>query len=158
MVAGVAEAGLPPAQVGLHSGPVIVQEGDYYGQTVNIASRITDYAHPGDVLVSLEVVDATGGSGVAFQEIGPVELTPLVGIGALVHARRSAALPGLDATQAGAGASQAGLVAAGRISPSGRRAIGGKPGGRKRALIVCCNLASSMPPPHVSDRPWGNVP
>src|SRR5207344_2778587 len=33
MVAGVAEAGLPPAHVGLHAGPVIFQEGDYYGQT-----------------------------------------------------------------------------------------------------------------------------
>ncbi len=29
MVAGVAEAGLPPAHVGLHAGPVIFQEGDY---------------------------------------------------------------------------------------------------------------------------------
>ena len=30
-VAGVAEAGLPPAHVGLHAGPVIFQEGDDYG-------------------------------------------------------------------------------------------------------------------------------
>lgn len=29
MVAGVVEAGLPPAHVGLHAGPVIYQEGDY---------------------------------------------------------------------------------------------------------------------------------
>ena len=35
MVAGVADAGLPPA-VGLHAGPVVFQEGDYYGQTVNV--------------------------------------------------------------------------------------------------------------------------
>ncbi len=79
MVAGVAEAGLPPAQVGLHSGPVIVQEGDSYGLTVNIVSRIADYARRGEVLVSLEVVDAAGGSGVAFREIGPVELKGLTG-------------------------------------------------------------------------------
>jgi adenylate cyclase len=78
MVAGVAEAGLPPAHVGLHSGPVIFQEGDYYGQTVNIASRIADYARPGEVLVSQEVVDA-GGSDVAFREIGPVELKGVSG-------------------------------------------------------------------------------
>ena len=31
MVEGVADAGLPPAHVGLHAGPVIFQEGDYYG-------------------------------------------------------------------------------------------------------------------------------
>ena len=44
MVAGVTEAGLPPAHVGLHAGPVIFQEGDYYGQTVNVAARIAEYA------------------------------------------------------------------------------------------------------------------
>ena len=58
MVAGVAEAGLPPAHVGLHAGPVVFQEGDYYGQTVNVAARIAEYARPGEVLVSQEVVDA----------------------------------------------------------------------------------------------------
>lgn len=74
MAMGVADAGLPPAHVGLHAGPVIFQEGDYYGQTVNIAARIADYARPGEVLVSQEVVDASGESDVAFREIGPVEL------------------------------------------------------------------------------------
>ena len=57
----MAEAGLPPAHVGLHAGPVIFQEGDYYGQTVNVASRIADYARPGEVIVSQEVVDASAG-------------------------------------------------------------------------------------------------
>ena len=79
MVAGVAEAGLPPAHVGLHAGPVIFQEGDYYGQTVNVASRIAEYARPGEVLVSQEVVDASGGAEVAFREIGPVELKGVSG-------------------------------------------------------------------------------
>jgi adenylate cyclase len=79
MVAGVTEAGLPPAHVGLHAGPVIFQEGDYYGQTVNVASRIADYARPGEVLVSQEVVDASSGADVAFREIGPVELKGVAG-------------------------------------------------------------------------------
>jgi adenylate cyclase len=79
MVEGVAEAGLPPAHVGLHSGPVIFQEGDYYGQTVNVASRIAEYARPGEVLVSQEVVDASAGAEVAFREIGPVELKGVSG-------------------------------------------------------------------------------
>jgi adenylate cyclase len=74
MSAGVTEAGLPPAHVGLHAGPVIFQEGDYYGQTVNLASRIADYARPGEVLVSQEVVAASAGAEVDFREIGPVEL------------------------------------------------------------------------------------
>jgi len=79
MVDGVAAAGLPPAHVGLHAGPVIFQEGDYYGATVNVAARIAEYARPGEVLVSQEVVDASDGADVTFREIGPVELK---GVGA----------------------------------------------------------------------------
>lgn len=74
MVDGAARADLPPAHVGLHSGPVLFQEGDYFGRTVNIASRIAEYARQGEVLVSQEVVDASDGTGVSFTEIGPVEL------------------------------------------------------------------------------------
>ena len=61
-------------------GRCVFQEGDYYGQTVNVASRIAEYARPGEVLVSHEVVEAangpgaTNGTGTAFREIGPVEL------------------------------------------------------------------------------------
>ncbi len=79
MVTAVSEAGLPPAHVGLHAGSVIFQEGDYYGQTVNIASRIADYARPGEVIVSQEVVDTSDAADVDFQEIGPVELKGVSG-------------------------------------------------------------------------------
>ncbi len=90
MAAGVTEAGLPPAHVGLHAGPVIFQDGDYYGQTVNLASRIADYARPGEVLVSQEVIDASGGAEVVFREIGPVELK---GVGGAVRLH-AASMPG----------------------------------------------------------------
>ena len=79
MITGVAEAGLPPAHVGLHAGPVIFQDGDYYGQTVNVASRIADYAGPGEVIVSQAVVDASDGAAVTFREVGPVELKGVSG-------------------------------------------------------------------------------
>ncbi|MGH2489758.1 MAG: adenylate/guanylate cyclase domain-containing protein [Candidatus Limnocylindria bacterium] len=82
MADGVRGAGLPPAHVGLHAGPVVFQQGDYYGQTVNIASRIAEYARPGEVLVSQAVVEASEGAGAAFTEIGPVELK---GVGGTVH-------------------------------------------------------------------------
>ena len=88
MVEGVADAGLPPAHVGLHSGPVIFQEGDYYGATVNVAARIAEYARPGEVLVSQEVVDASGGTEVAFRAIGPVELKGVRGAMDLFAASR----------------------------------------------------------------------
>lgn len=74
MVSAVAEASLPPAHVGVHTGPVVFREGDYYGQTVNIAARIGDFARPGEVLVSKAVVDLIDSQAVAFTEIGPVEL------------------------------------------------------------------------------------
>jgi adenylate cyclase len=74
MVEGVAAHDLPPARVGIHAGPVVFQEGDYFGRTVNIASRIAEYARPGEVLVSQEVVDATDLDGVSVTAIGPIEL------------------------------------------------------------------------------------
>ena len=74
MVEGVAAEALPPARVGIHAGPVVFQEGDYFGRTVNIAARIAEYARPGEVLVTQEVVDAADLDGVGFTTIGPVEL------------------------------------------------------------------------------------
>jgi len=77
MVDGAAAADLPPAHVGVHSGPVLFQQGDYFGRTVNVAARIADYARQGEVLVSQEVVEAADGTPVAFNEIGPVDLKGL---------------------------------------------------------------------------------
>ncbi|MEZ0239712.1 MAG: adenylate/guanylate cyclase domain-containing protein [Chloroflexota bacterium] len=74
MAEAMAPAGLPPAHVGLHAGPVLVQDGDYYGATVNIAARIAEYARPGEVLVSHAVVEATSDAPVSFAEVGMVEL------------------------------------------------------------------------------------
>lgn len=90
MVEGVASHGLPPAHVGLHAGPVVFQEGDYFGRTVNLAARIADYARPGEVVVSQEVVDAADGVPVSFVEIGPVELKGVAGTIRLHTARRNA--------------------------------------------------------------------
>jgi adenylate cyclase len=90
MVEAVATRALPPAHVGIHAGPVIFQEGDYFGRTVNIAARIAEYARPGEVLVSQEVVDAAAGTPVTFTEIGPVELKGVSGAPHLYTARRAA--------------------------------------------------------------------
>ena len=88
MVEGVATHGLPPARVGIHAGPVVFQEGDYFGRTVNIAARIAGYTRPGEVVVSQEVVDAAVGVPVTFTEIGPVELKGVSGPIRLHTARR----------------------------------------------------------------------
>ncbi len=86
MVDGLATAGLPPAHVGLHAGPVLYQEGDYFGQTVNLSSRIADYARQGEVLVSQAVADASQEEGLTFADIGPVELK---GVSGTVHLLRA---------------------------------------------------------------------
>jgi len=87
MVEAAVSVGLPPAHVGLHAGPVLFQEGDYFGRTVNISARIADYARPGEVLVSQEVVDASDDFSLAFTEIGPVELKGVSGAVRLHKAR-----------------------------------------------------------------------
>lgn len=87
LVEGVVAAGLPPAHVGLHAGPVVFQAGDYYGQTVNIAARIADYARPGEVLVSEAVRDASDDTNIAFADMGPVELKGVAGVMRLYAAR-----------------------------------------------------------------------
>ena len=90
MVEGAREADLPPAHVGLHAGPVLFQEGDYFGRTVNVAARIADYARQGEVLVSDAVVAASSElQGVRFEAIGPVELKGLTEAVPLHVARRA---------------------------------------------------------------------
>lgn len=90
MVEGVAAQALPPAHVGIHAGPVVFQEGDYFGRTVNIAARIADYARPGEVLVSREVVEGSGEDiSITFTEVGPVELKGVSGALRLHSAHRA---------------------------------------------------------------------
>lgn len=90
MVDALVPAGLPPAHVGLHAGPVVLQQGDYYGQTVNMAARIAEYARPGEVLVSGAIVEAATMPGIRFDNIGSVELKGVSGAVELHAARRAA--------------------------------------------------------------------
>jgi adenylate cyclase len=52
MVQEVPDAGLPSAHVGVAAGTVVAHGGDYFGRTVNLASRIAGLARAGQVLVS----------------------------------------------------------------------------------------------------------
>ena len=75
MVRETASAGLPPAHVGLDAGPVVQQDGDYFGRTVNLASRIAGRAGQDEVLVSEDVVASAGQiDGVRFADAGTAEL------------------------------------------------------------------------------------
>jgi class 3 adenylate cyclase len=78
-----------PARIGINAGAVIAQEGDYFGRTVNIASRIADYAGPHEVLVSEEAKRSAALSGVAFELVGDVSLKGVASAVRLHRARRA---------------------------------------------------------------------
>jgi adenylate cyclase len=82
------EAGLPPAHVGVAAGPVVVQGGDYFGRTVNLAARIAARAGAGQVLVSERVAESAPPEGVTFAELGEQELKGIAGPVPLLEATR----------------------------------------------------------------------
>jgi len=63
-------------RMGMHCGEAIVRGADFIGQTVNIASRVSDLAGPGELLVSEGVVVAAGGSLAprTFEPVGPTQV------------------------------------------------------------------------------------
>jgi adenylate cyclase len=58
LVEAVAEAELPSLRAGVASGPALQRAGDFYGHSVNLASRVTGIARPGSVLCTEPVRDA----------------------------------------------------------------------------------------------------
>ena len=56
----VAEPQFLGTRQGIHWGPVLYREGDYYGATVNLAARIVAEAAADQVLVSADLRDAVG--------------------------------------------------------------------------------------------------
>jgi adenylate cyclase len=54
------ENGFPPVRVGIHTGPAIANDGDWYGRTVNVASRLCSVAPGGEVMVSETTREAAG--------------------------------------------------------------------------------------------------
>jgi adenylate cyclase len=65
----------PAPRIGIHQGPVIYRDGDYFGRDVNLASRVVARARGGEVLVTDSVVDAVRDSEhLGFEDIGTVKL------------------------------------------------------------------------------------
>jgi adenylate cyclase len=88
LVEQLPEAGLPPAHVGVAAGPVVVQGGDYFGRTVNLAARIAAQAGAGQVLASQGVAEPAPPAGVRFLELGELELKGFADPVRLLEARR----------------------------------------------------------------------
>jgi len=89
LVARLPDAGLPPAHVGVAAGPVVIQGGDYFGRTVNLAARLAGRADPGQVLVSGRVASAPSPEGVRFVALGQRRLKGIAQPVELLEARRA---------------------------------------------------------------------
>ena len=65
----------PAPRIGIHLGPTIYRDGDYFGRDVNLAARVVARARGGEVLVTDAVVDAVKRSDhLRFDQIGQVKL------------------------------------------------------------------------------------
>jgi len=58
LVEAVEAAELPALRAGIAFGDAVIRAGDFYGHSVNLASRVTGIARPGSVLCTEEVHDA----------------------------------------------------------------------------------------------------
>jgi adenylate cyclase len=47
-------------RVGVHTGPAVQRQGEWYGRTVNVAARLCSAAAGGEVLVSEQACEAAG--------------------------------------------------------------------------------------------------
>jgi adenylate cyclase len=74
MVDIVGPRGLPPAHVGVNAGPMIYDEGDYFGRTVNIAARIAAQASANSVFVGEDLVRGVEPEGFQVREVGQFDL------------------------------------------------------------------------------------
>jgi adenylate cyclase len=58
-------------RVGIHQGDIVVEDGDIFGDGVNVAARLEGLAPPGGICVSARVQeDATGKLNIAFEDLG----------------------------------------------------------------------------------------
>jgi adenylate cyclase len=65
--------GMPRLRAGIAYGPAVNRWGDWFGSTVNVASRLTARARPGSVLTTEEVRDAAR-DGFSWSSAGPKRL------------------------------------------------------------------------------------
>jgi adenylate cyclase len=71
-----ADEGFPPLRAGVAFGPAINRWGDWFGSTVNVASRLTARARPASVLAT-EAVREHAGEGFQWSSAGPKKLKGL---------------------------------------------------------------------------------
>jgi class 3 adenylate cyclase len=69
-------AHFPHLRVGLHTGPAVEREGDFFGNTVNLASRVAGLAQGGEILCTRPFADAVRDAlpDLVWIERGPTSL------------------------------------------------------------------------------------
>jgi adenylate cyclase len=86
LVEAVNQADLPALRAGIARGPALRRAGDWFGQSVNLASRVTGVARPGSVLCTQEVRDTVPDE-FAWSPAGRFRLKGLDGAVPLYRAR-----------------------------------------------------------------------
>jgi len=62
-------------RIGIHQGDIVVEDGDIFGDGVNVAARLEGLAEPGGICISGRVQeDAAGKLDLAFADIGEQQL------------------------------------------------------------------------------------
>lgn len=74
IVESVVPRGLPPAHIGANAGPMIYDEGDYFGRTVNIAARIAARAGADQIFAGEDLVRAVPSDSFRFVKVGDAAL------------------------------------------------------------------------------------
>lgn len=87
LVEAMERAALPALRAGIASGPAQIRAGDYYGHSINLASRVTGVARPGSVLATKEVRDGALAE-FAWSAAGRHRLKGVTGQVPLYRARR----------------------------------------------------------------------
>ena len=72
-----ADPDLPALHIGAHHGPLLYRDGDYFGNAVNLAARITSATEAGQFLLSEDLANAAAASA---DQLEPVPPRPLKGV------------------------------------------------------------------------------
>jgi adenylate cyclase len=89
IVESVRPHGLPPAHVGVNAGPMIYDEGDYFGRTVNIAARIASRAGADQVFVGEDAWREVTPDGFRLVQVGRFDLKGIAEPVTIFEAKRT---------------------------------------------------------------------
>src|SRR6516165_7138994 len=90
-------------RIGIHQGDVVAEDGDIFGDGVNVAARLETLSEPGGICVSARVQeDAAGRLDLAFQDLGEQALKNIARPIRVYRVRSASPLPN-PSPQAGAG-------------------------------------------------------